>query len=213
MLYENHIAFEQMAAARTFSVEQKDKFRLYLEMIEQWSERMNLVSARDLYHLVTRHLADSVAIARLPQVPERGRVLDLGSGAGFPGVPLAILKPDLHITLLDSIGKKTRFLEEVVTAVRLENTRVLCERAENLRPKSEDERYDVILARAVARLDKLWRWSGPLLRSGGRLLAQKGGDVQPEIDELVKKMRVTVSVRALRTREDDDKKVLCVSTA
>lgn len=213
MLPENQTAFEQLDVACSFSEAQKDRLRLYIEMIELWSERMNLVSGRDLFYLVTRHLADSVAVARLPQVPEQGRVLDLGSGAGFPGVPLAILKPQLHVTLLDSIGKKARFLQEVVDVVQIENACVLCERAENLRPTDNNERYDVVTARAVARLDKLWRWSKPLLRPGGKLLAQKGGDVQPEIAELTKKARVTVSVQELKARKDDDKKVLCVSPA
>lgn len=211
MLKENQAAFEQFFTPGRFLPEQVESFRRYVELVELWSGRMNLVSHRDVFNIVERHISDSVAIATMDVVPDEGLALDMGSGAGFPGIPLAILKPGLRVTLIESIHKKAFFLQEAVQALQQKNIQVLCERVENLTVPKDADKFDVITARAVNRLDILWRWSKPLLKANGCLLAQKGGEIQPEIDELLKKHHPHVFVYDLNSRRDDDKKVIRVS--
>jgi len=211
MLKENQAAFEQLFLSGRFSSAQVESFRCYVELVELWSGRINLVSHRDVFNIVARHISDSVAIAMLDVMFDEGAAMDLGSGAGFPGIPVAIIKPELRVTLIESIHKKAHFLQTVVRALELKNVQVLCARVENLTTPKDADKYDIITARAVNRLEILWRWSRPLLKAHGCLLAQKGGDVKPEIDELQKKHHPRVSVYDLNSRLEDDKKVILVS--
>ena len=169
------------------------------------------MSHRDVFNIVARHISDSVAMAMLDVMPDEGAAMDMGSGAGFPGIPVAIIKRGLEVTLIESIHKKAFFLQEAVKALELKNVQILCERVESLAVSNDTDKYDVITARAINRLAILWRWSKPLLKANGCLLAQKGGEIQPEIDELLKKHHPIVSVYDLNSRREDDKKVIRVS--
>lgn len=151
----------------------------HLDLVDEWSERMNLTAIRERPQQVTKHLLDSLSIA--PHL--RGqRVADVGSGAGFPGIPLAILRPDVRFALVESTGKKCRFLEHVRDTLGLANVEVVQSRAEAYKP---DTRFDTVLARAVGPVADLVRNAGALVAGGGRLLAMKGR--YPE-DELAKKL-------------------------
>jgi 16S rRNA (guanine527-N7)-methyltransferase len=143
----------------------------YVELLEKWNQRTNLISLQDQRRIVSRHLTDSFAFCQPEVVPPGAAVLDLGSGAGFPGVPLAIIRADLHITLLDSKRMRALFLREVVEQLRLTNVCVICDRVEAL---SRQRAFDVVTARAVATAQQLWEWARELLLPGGRLVAQKG---------------------------------------
>jgi 16S rRNA (guanine527-N7)-methyltransferase len=213
MLKENQAAFDLLFMSERFPSEQVESFRRYIEFVELGSSRMNLVSTRDVHQIVARHIADSVAIAMLDVFPAEGAVMDMGSGAGFPGIPVAVIRPKLRVSLVESIQKKARFLQEAVEALELSNVRVICERVENLSIPEDKNKYDVIIARAVARLPMLWNWSKPLLKSTGCLLAQKGGDVRPEIDELLKMHNPQVSIYDLNSRREDNKKIIRVMAA
>ncbi len=166
---------------------QMDQFRAYLELLLNWNRRINLFSAQDAPRLAQRHLLESVAWTRHLSPAFGSTVMDLGSGAGFPGVPLKILRPDLELTLLESKRKKAIFLKEVRDALKLSGIEIVCARAEELRELPQwQEKFDWIIARAVASLDKLLKWSWPLLKPGGQLLSFKGSRLVTELKQINK---------------------------
>ena len=127
------------------------------------------------------HIADSLVGLEVPAVGEAARIVDLGSGAGLPGLVLAIARPEAEIVLVESVGKKCAWLERTVTALGLENVRVVCARAEEL----DEEPFDVVTARALASLSVLCEYAAPLLREGGSLVAWKGAvDAREDADGL-----------------------------
>ena len=140
----------------------------YLALLSKWNSTYNLTAVRDETHMVTRHLLDSLAIAG--HVTGR-RSIDVGTGAGLPGVPLAILFPEREFHLLDSNGKKTRFLFQVKTTLGLDNIVVHQARVESFRA---DKPFDTVLSRAFASLQDMVQGCRHLLATGGRLLAMKG---------------------------------------
>lgn len=146
----------------------------YVELLLKWNGTYNLTAVRDPAQMVTRHLLDSLAIA--PHLCGRN-IIDVGTGAGLPGVPLAILFPRRRFSLLDSNGKKTRFLFQVKTALRLDNMLVYHARVESFRPP---EPYDAVLSRAFASLADMVAGCRHLLAPGGSFLAMKG--VYPAVE-------------------------------
>ena len=169
--------------ARSLGIELGDdaarRLIAHLDLLDEWGERMNLTAIRDRPSQITKHVLDSLSVRRYL----RGRrVADVGSGAGFPGIPLAVVAPDLHFSLIESTGKKCRFLEHVRDTLGLANVEVVQSRAEAHNPAV---RYDTVLARAVGPVADLVKNAGPLVAGGGRLLAMKGR--YPE-DELAKKL-------------------------
>jgi 16S rRNA (guanine527-N7)-methyltransferase len=162
---------------------QKDQFKNYQKLIKMWSEKQNLISKNDISHLVERHFLPSAFFSRcLPNIL-KGKIIDVGTGAGFPGVIMKIIQPEISLTLLDSSRKKVLFLEEVCDQLNLDCP-VVNLRCEEFRPPLSDC-YHNIISRAVARLKLLWEWSGHLIVPGGHLYTFKGGDYQEEIEELV----------------------------
>ena len=140
----------------------------YLALLERWNRAFNLTAVRDPEAMVVRHVLDSLSI--LPWV-EGPRVLDVGSGAGLPGIPLAIVRPEFEFCLLDSNGKRTRFLTQVVVELRLNNVSVVRGRVEDYRPETL---FNSIVSRAFATLADLVADAGRLCAPAGRLLAMKG---------------------------------------
>lgn len=150
----------------------------YLALLVRWNRTYNLTAIRDPREMVTRHLLDSLAMAAHV---ESGRLADLGTGPGLPGIPLAIAHPRLQVTLVESNGKKARFLREAVRQLELDNARVAESRAEAL---DEPGAFDNLTARAMDTLAGIIRVGGHLLRPGGQLLAMKGVYPQEEIAQL-----------------------------
>lgn len=142
--------------------------RAYLDLLVKWNRAYNLSAVRDPVEMVPKHLLDSLAI--LPWAGH-GRLLDVGSGAGLPGIPLAIARPDLQVTLLDSNGKKIRFLRQAQIELRLANLSVVESRVEAYHPSQP---FDQISSRAFAELGTFVELTRHLLRPGGRWLAMKG---------------------------------------
>ena len=150
---------------------QAAKLIAHLDLLDEWGERMNLTAIRERSQQVTKHVLDSLTVYPWLRGP---RVADIGSGAGFPGIPLAIVAPQIQFTLIESTGKKCRFLEHVRDALELGNVEVVQSRAEDYKPA---ERFDTVLARAVGPLADLVRYGGKLVEfSEGRFLAMKGRD-------------------------------------
>jgi len=151
----------------------------YLRLLDRWNRTYNLTAIRDLREMVAKHLLDSLAMA--PFVREIGTLADLGTGPGLPGIPLAIAVPALRVTLVESNGKKARFLREAVRVLALPNARVAESRAEAL---DEPGAFEAITARALATLPDILAVGGHLLQPAGRLLAMKGARPDDEIAAL-----------------------------
>jgi 16S rRNA (guanine527-N7)-methyltransferase len=159
----------------------------HLDLLDVWGARMNLTAIRDREQQITRHVLDSLSV--LPWV--RGeRVADLGSGAGFPGIPLAIVDPGRHYVLIESTGKKCRFLSEVVRELGLGNVEVVQARSDHWRPPAH-VRFGTVLARAVGSIADLVRSGGHLVAGGGRLLAMKGRLPEAELAARLNGWKVT----------------------
>lgn len=150
----------------------------HLQMIESANEYMNLTRITSPQEAAIKHIYDSVAPWRYFQNAKR--ILDAGTGAGFPGMPLAIVLPEVRFTLAESIGKKARFVDAVADALDLPNVQVLAERAEAVATK---QKADIITARALAPISRQIELFGPALKSGVQLLLYKGPDVESEIAE------------------------------
>ena len=163
------------ALALELSEAQLARLVAHLDLLDEWNARMNLTAIRDRPSQLTKHLLDSLTVR--PYL--RGeRIADVGSGAGFPGIPLAIVEPHRQFTLIESTGKKCRFLEHVRDALELKNVAVVQSRAESYKP---DMRFDTVLARAVGPVADLVKVAGPLVVGGGRLLAMKGRYPEQEL--------------------------------
>ncbi len=179
---------ELKAGAEALSIplkeQQLDQLMAYAGLLQRWNKRFNLVSSQDLDDFVSRHLLDCLCV---PADKLTGRILDMGTGAGLPGIPLAVAHPGQAFTLVDSNGKKVRFLQQVQIELGLENIHPVHSRIEALGGD-----FDTILARALSQLEQLWQWAAPLLAPGGQLLALKGqlneeelAPVQPMCEEVL----------------------------
>lgn len=151
----------------------------YARMLTDEGVLRGLIGPRELPQLWTRHLLNCGVLSEA--IGPDATVIDIGSGAGLPGIPLAIARPDLRITLIEPLLRRTTFLEEVVAALPLPNVTVVRGRAEERAVLKAVERADVVTSRAVAPLERLAKWSAPLIRGGGRLVALKGKSAADEI--------------------------------
>lgn len=174
------LAPELQAGLRSLGLPDRLAPRLldYLALLERWNRAYNLTAIRDPREMVSKHLLDSLA---MHPFLDNERLADLGTGPGLPGIPLAIAKPGLRVTLVESNGKKARFLREAVRTLALDNARVIEARAEAV---AEPAAFDAITARALDRLAGILRVGGHLLAPNGRLLAMKGAYPDDEIAEL-----------------------------
>ena len=169
-----------------FSEAQIEQFRQLEGLYKEWNEKINVISRKDIDALYEKHVLHSLAIAVLCSFDKGTQVVDIGTGGGFPGIPLAIFFPDVQFTLVDSIGKKIKVVQEVAAAIGLKNVTAIHGRVEEIKGKT----FDYAVSRAVAPLGDLWKWISPLIRLGQRsdefpngLLCLKGGDLTKEIFE------------------------------
>ena len=176
-----------------FSEKQIQQFAALQELYTEWNARINVISRKDIGSLYEKHVLHSLSIAAVMDFPAETEVIDIGTGGGFPGIPLAIFFPEVRFHLTDSIGKKLKVVEAVKEAIGLNNLTTQHIRAEEIR----NRKFDFAVSRAVAPLKDLWQWSRPLLkgtaftvghddvqtqfRSG--LICLKGGDLAQEISE------------------------------
>ena len=170
---------------------QADCFLRYYELLIETNRVMNLTAVTDYEEVVRLHFTDSLSIVRAVDVMHTKNLLDVGSGAGFPGIPLAILNPDLEVVLLDSLGKRVRFLNDTASALSLRNVTALHSRAEDLaRKKEHREHYDLVVSRAVARLAALAEYCIPYVNHNGRFVSYKSDRAAEEIAEAEKAIRI-----------------------
>jgi 16S rRNA (guanine527-N7)-methyltransferase len=191
-------AFQDELARQHIVLERAELEQLaaYLQLLYDANQRMNLTAVRDPDEAWNRHLLDSLSLLPLVQAVEAGRVLDLGSGGGLPGIPLAITMPQVHFMLLEATGKKATFLSDTASALGLDNIEVLDERAETIGEPGCVHRgaWDVVTARAVGPMNVLLELAVPLLVEGGLLLAIKGERAKAELAE------ASVAIRVLKSR-------------
>ena len=163
---------------------QLDQFETYYQELAQWNRRVNLTSITGYQEVQAGHFLDSltVCLAAPESMSSRSRVVDVGAGGGFPGLPLKLAFPGIHLVLMDSAGKKAAFLEHLVCLLELDGVEVLTGRAEDLahRPQLR-ESFDLALARGLARLPVLLEYSLPFCRMGGKTVAHKHGGLDEEI--------------------------------
>lgn len=168
-----------------FSETQENQFRQLGPLYQEWNQRINVISRKDIGLLYVKHVLHSLAIAAVLPFQDGTRIVDLGTGGGFPGIPLAILMPQVHVHLVDSIGKKIKVASAVAEALQLRNVSWSNQRAETLPTQS----CDFVVSRAVAPLRDLIKWSRPIVRKGSQqgkrngLICLKGGDLSEEISE------------------------------
>jgi 16S rRNA (guanine527-N7)-methyltransferase len=157
--------------------ERIDYFRVYLHELKLWNEKFNLTALREPKHIALGHFADSIAPMILDSVFEarHARIIDIGSGAGFPGLPLKIVNPNWHLSLVDSVGKKCEFLRAIIASMELNHAEVFNKRSEELGiHKDHREQYDFVFARALSSLSTLIEYGLPFLKIGGSLIAHRG---------------------------------------
>ncbi|XP_051136534.1 uncharacterized protein LOC127255183 [Andrographis paniculata] len=185
---------------RDLSSEQKNQLRLYIDTLLQWNKKMNLTAVKEENEVMERHVEDSLAIvnplrdsylSRCGNSVENLNVVDVGSGAGLPGLILAIACPGWNVTLLESMNKRCVFLEHAVSLIGLHNVRIVRDRAENLGQNLKfRESFDIAVARAVAEMRVLAEYCLPLVRVGGLLVAAKGHDPQEEVTKAERAIRL-----------------------
>ena len=153
----------------------------YAKLLGTTGVEWGLIGPRERERIWDRHILNSAAVGEL--VADGARVADIGSGAGLPGVPLAIARPDVSVVLIEPLLRRATFLDDTVAALGLDNVTVVRGRAEDPAVRRERGELDAVASRAVAALDKLTRWSMPLLRPGGEMLAMKGERAEAEVEE------------------------------
>jgi 16S rRNA (guanine527-N7)-methyltransferase len=163
----------------------------YERELMEWNQKFNLTAIRDQEAIRTKHFLDSLSCVQAWQAHPPNRLVDIGTGAGFPGIPLKIIYPGMKITLVESVGKKAMFCQHIVRVLGLENVEVIQARAEDLGQKAEHrEKYDWAVARAVAQMNVLMEYLLPLVKIGGTALAQKGESAPAEAQEAEKAMKL-----------------------
>ena len=179
MIDKNRLAEKCSTWNISLSPAQLDQLDHYAEILVSYNEKVNLTAITSPEGIEDRHFADSLLFAAQPEV--QGKMVDVGTGAGFPGMPMAILEPTARLTLLDSLGKRIDFLQETAEALKLENVTCIHARAEEF-AADHRERYDYAVSRAVAALPVLSELALPLVKPGGAFLAMKSVDSDAEID-------------------------------
>ena len=161
---------------------QLSQFEKYAELLKEWNEKMNLTAITDDDGIAVKHFIDSIAVLKFHDLKNNEKVIDIGTGAGFPGIPLKIMRPEIRLTLLDSLNKRLVFLEEVCKNLAL-HTELIHARAEeySLKPAYR-EQYDTAISRAVANLPALCEYCIPYVKVGGTFVSMKGPDGEKELE-------------------------------
>lgn len=172
------------------SEQQASALQTYYEMLVEWNQVMNLTAITEFEDVLLKHFIDSAAIGKVMDMSKVKTVMDVGTGAGFPGMPLKIVYPHLQITLLDSLNKRIQFLNAVIDKLQLENITAIHGRAEDFgRDGKYREQYDLCVSRAVANLSSLSEYCVPFVKVGGKFVSYKAGEVDAEVTQAEKAIR------------------------
>lgn len=194
------------------TLEQKENFYKYYNLLVSWNEKFNLTTITSLEDVIVKHFLDSVVAFK--ELKENAKIIDIGAGAGFPSLPLKILRLDLSVLMVDSVNKKVGFLQEVIKELGLKNISTIHSRVEDLANKKEyREQYDYCVSRAVALLSTLSEYALPFIKLGGHMLAYKANEIDEELKESQKAIAVLGGKlkQILKTKvEDVDRKIVDV---
>ena len=169
---ENHI---------TITENQKANFEIYSKMLVEWNEKMNLTAITEESEIAVRHFIDSISVLKYIDINPSASVIDIGTGAGFPGIPIKIMRPDIRLTLLDSLNKRLVFLSELCKTIGI-SAEIVHARAEEYAQKAEyRESFDYAVSRAVANLPSLCEYCIPYVKKGGSFISMKGPDGENEL--------------------------------
>ncbi len=173
----------------TLNENQKDDFYKYMELLLEWNEKINLTAITDPKEIILKHFIDSITISKY--IEKKDKVLDIGTGAGFPGIPLKIINKENEFTLLDSLNKRITFLNDVIQKLNLEKICAIHGRAEEFIKKSgERESYNIVTSRAVAKLNVLLEYMLPFTKIGGRCICMKSFEIEEELKEAKKAIEI-----------------------
>lgn len=162
---------------------QVDQFDKFYQMMVEWNKVMNLTGITEYGEVVEKHFIDSLSIVKIIDINEVSAIIDVGTGAGFPGIPLKIAFPHLKITLLDSLNKRIKFLNEVINETGLDNISTIHGRAEDFAKQDEyREQFDLCVSRAVANLATLSEYCLPYVKVGGKFVSYKSGEIDEEVE-------------------------------
>ena len=168
--------------------EQIQKFYKYMELLLEWNEKINLTAIVEPRDVILKHFVDSLTICK--ELQKNKTLADIGTGAGFPGIPVKILRPDLDITLIDSLNKRVNFLTMVIEALKLEKIIALHGRIEDFgKNKKYREKFDYVTSRAVANLSTLSEYMIPLVKIGGKCICMKGSNIDEELKNAKKAIK------------------------
>ena len=160
-----------------------------MELLLEWNQKINLTAITEPEEIILKHFIDSMTIAK--HIKENAKVIDVGTGAGFPGIPLKIIREDIEVTLLDSLNKRINFLNEVINQLKLEKIQAIHSRVEEFgQNKKYRETFDYATSRAVANLSTLAEYLVPLVKTKGMCISMKGADVKEEIQQSEKAISI-----------------------
>ncbi|MCE7782143.1 16S rRNA (guanine(527)-N(7))-methyltransferase RsmG [Staphylococcus xylosus] len=165
------------------SDKQQQQFQTYYQMLVEWNEKMNLTSITEEHEVYLKHFYDSIAASFHTDLTKELTICDIGAGAGFPSIPLKIIFPNLKVTIVDSLNKRIHFLNQLADALDIENVSFVHDRAETYGKGDYRESYDIVTARAVARLSVLSELCIPLVKKGGQFIALKSSKGEEELKE------------------------------
>ncbi len=168
---------------------QLEQFYKYMNILLEWNKVMNLTGITEPKEVITKHFIDSLTV--LNRIDKSATIVDVGTGAGFPGIPIKIVFPNTKIVLLDSLNKRINFLNEVIKELKLEDIETIHGRAEDFgRDKKHREKYDIAIARAVAPLNILLEYLMPFVKTKGKCICMKGSNLQEEIENSNKAIKI-----------------------
>lgn len=179
-----NLKFEEMLDELNISYTDKmiEQFNIYYKILIEWNKFMNLTGITEYQDVTVKHFIDSLSIVKIIDMKNIFSVIDVGTGAGFPGIPIKIIFPHMRVCLLDSLNKRVNFLNEVINKLNLDNITALHGRAEEIARKSEyREKYDLCVSRAVANLSSLSEYCLPFVKRDGCFISYKSGDIDEEL--------------------------------
>ncbi len=196
------------------SDDQKNAFLRYAALLLEWNQKMNLTAITDPQEIAVKHFIDSISLLKTVELKADASLIDIGTGAGFPGIPLKIMRPDLQVTLLDSLNKRLIFLEEVCSSLKIKVS-LLHARAEEYGQKPEyREKFDYAVSRAVANLPSLCEYCIPYIKVGGYFISMKGPDGTAELQTAGNAVKMlgckADATHRLSLPDNSDRTIICI---
>lgn len=168
-----------------------DEFRLYKDLLKEWNENINITAIKEDSEIDIKHFLDSLTIFNTDKIKDNIKIIDIGTGGGFPGIPIKIKNKTIQVVLLDSLNKRIKFLNEVIDKLNLKDIRAIHGRAEEFgRDKEYREQFDIAVSRAVAPLNILLEYSLPFVKKGGYFISMKGPQIYDEIEDAKKALKI-----------------------